>query len=185
MLLGVLIKTTEQKILSLFAMNPDHPFYGREISKQLRISPGAVHAALLTLEKNRLLNCQTVGKTKLYRLESSSPIINSIRILNTLLLLEPVVEAIGNISRRVVLFGSYATGTFAASSDLDLFIVSGEKERILKVIESFKRKIGLDIRPIIKDQVEWMELNKKNPEFFNELDRGITLWEKPVDESDF
>jgi len=185
MLLGLLIKTTEQKILSLFAMNPDRPFYGRGISKKLRISPGAVHAALISLEKHGILHSQHVGKTKLYRTEALNPIFPSFKVLNTLLVLEPLIEAICGISRRVILFGSYATGSFAASSDLDLFIVSREREKISKIIGSFKRKSGLDIRPIIKDQVEWMNLERGSPEFFDELRRGITLWEEPVGESGF
>jgi len=185
MLLGLLIKTTEQKILSLFAMNPDRPFYGREISKKLRISLGAVHAALLSLEKRRILHSQHVGKTKLYRIEALNPIIQSFKVLNTLLVLEPLIEAICGISRRIVLFGSYATGNNTSSSDLDLLIVSGEREKISRKINSLKRKSGLDIRPIIKDQVEWMELENGSPEFFDELRRGITLWEKPVGESGF
>jgi predicted nucleotidyltransferase len=177
------IKTTEQKILSLFAMNPDRPFYGREISKKLRISLGAVHAALISLEKRGILHSQHVGKTKLYRTEALSPIIQSFKVLNTLLVLEPLIEAIRGISRRVILFGSYATGSFAASSDLDLLVISGEKEIISRKIDSFKRKSGLDIRPIIKDQVEWMKLENGSPEFCDELSRGITLWEKPAGES--
>lgn len=185
MQINVFIKSTEQKILSLFAMNPDRQFYGREISKKLKISLGAVHAALLSLEKRGILDSQNVGKTKLYRTEALNPIIQSFKVLNTLLVLEPLIKAICGISRRVVLFGSYATGTFAASSDLDLFIVSREKGKILKIIESFKRKTRLDIRPIIKDQVEWMDLGKKSPEFVDELNRGITLWVKPVNESGF
>ena len=52
-------------------------------------------------------------------------------------------------------------------------------------IDAFKRKTGLDIRPLIKDLVEWRKLEKSNPEFSDELVRGITLWEKPVDESGF
>jgi len=185
MQIDIFIKTTEQKILSLFAMNPDRPFYGREISKKLRISLGAVHAALISLEKRGILHSQHVGKTKLYRIEALNPIIQSFKVLNALLVLEPLIEAIRGISRRVILFGSYATGSFAASSDLDLFIVSREKEKISKIIGSFKRKSGLDIRPIIKDQVEWMKLERGSPEFFDELGRGITLWEKPVGESGF
>jgi len=177
------IKTTEQKILSLFAMNPDRPFYGREISKKLRVSLGAVHAALISLEKRGILHSQHVGKTKLYRTEALSPIIQSFKVLNTLLVLEPLIEAIRGISRRVILFGSYATGSFAASSDLDLLVISGEKEIISRKIDSFKRKSGLDIRPIIKDQVEWMKLENGSPEFCDELSRGITLWEKPAGES--
>jgi predicted nucleotidyltransferase len=185
MQIDIFIKTTEQKILSLFAMNPDRPFYGREISKKLRISLGAVHAALISLEKRGILHSQHVGKTKLYRIEALNPIIQSFKVLNALLVLEPLIEAIRGISRRVILFGSYATGSFAASSDLDLLVVSGEKEIILRKIDSFKRKSGLDIRPIIKDQVEWMKLENGSPEFCDELSRGITLWEKPAGESGF
>ncbi|OGD23962.1 MAG: hypothetical protein A2Y69_05395 [Candidatus Aminicenantes bacterium RBG_13_59_9] len=185
MQIDVFIKSTEQKILSLFAMNPDRPFYGREISKKLGISLGAVHAALTSLEKHGILGSQNIGKTKLYRSETPNPILQSFRVLNTLLVLEPLIEAMKDISRRVILFGSYATGSFASSSDLDLLIVSGEREKISKKIDSFKRKSGLDIRPIIKDQVEWVKLGSESPEFFDELGRGITLWEKPVDESGF
>lgn len=183
MLLGLLIKTTEQKILSLFVMNPDRPFYGREISKKLKISLGAVHAALLSLEKRKILDSRYIGKTKLYHSGASNPILRSFRVLSTLLVLEPLIAAISDISRRIILFGSYATGNFTSLSDLDLFIVSGEREKISRKIDSFKRKSGLDIRPIIKDQAEWMELENGSPEFFDELSRGITLWEKPVGES--
>jgi len=185
MQIDVFIKSTEQKILSLFAMNPDRPFYGREISKKLKISLGAVHAALISLEKRGILHSQHVGKTKLYRSAPLNPIIQSFRVLNALLVLEPLIEALKDISRRVILFGSYATGSFASSSDIDLLIVSGEREKTSKKIDSFKRKSGLDIRPIIKDQIEWMELENGSPEFFDELSRGITLWEKPVSESGF
>jgi predicted nucleotidyltransferase len=185
MLIDIFIKSPEQKVLSLFAMNPDLASYGRAISKKLRLSLGAVHGVLNDLEKRGILDSQRIGKTKLYRSGTSHPIIRSFRILNTLLILEPLIKGLRDISRRVILFGSYATGSFASSSDLDLFIVTGEKEKILRKIESFQRKNGLDIRPIIKDQVEWMELEEKNPELFDELGRGIALWEKPVDESGF
>jgi hypothetical protein len=43
--------------------------------------------------------------------------------------------------------------------------------------------MAIEIRPIIKSQIEWMELEKSSPEFFEELNRGIPVWEKPVDES--
>lgn len=185
MLIDVFIYSSEQKILSLFAMNPDRSYYGREISRKLEISLGAVHTGLRSLEKHGLLDSQTIGKTKLYRVGASSPIIQSFRVLNTLLVLEPLLESLKGISRRIILFGSYATGSFATSSDLDLFIISGEKEKILSKIYSFKRKNNLDIRPIVKNQLEWMELDRKNPEFFDELSRGLTLWEEPVKESGF
>lgn len=185
MLRDILIKTTKQKILSLFVANPERSFYGREISKRLKISLGATSNALRLLEKKNILVSEKKGKTSLYNLNLPNPSIEYFKILNTLLNIEPLIEKLKNISKSIILYGSYATGTFTSESDLDLFIVSERREEILEAIENFKTKQPLDIRPVIKKQTERMELEKTELEFFNEVNRGITLWEKPVDESNF
>lgn len=185
MLFDILIKSSEQQILSLFVMNPDQSFYVRQISKELNISLGAAHGALLLFEKYGILTSQRVGKTKLYRLESSNPIINSFKILNTLLILEPLIQPLHKISMRLVLYGSYSTGTFTSESDLDLFVVSEERESVINIIDSFTRKTNLDIRPIIMNLVEWIKLEREDPEFYDEVNLGITLWERPIDERGF
>jgi predicted nucleotidyltransferase len=182
MFIDILVKSSEQKILSLFAMNPDQQYYVREISRRLNISLGAVHGALSLLEKSGILVSRSIGKTKLYRLEAHNPIIKEFLILTTLLILEPLTQALKEDSRRVILFGSYSAGTFTSASDLDLFVVSEEKEKVLDIVDSFKRKTDLDIRPVIRRLVEWIKLEKEDPVFFNEISLGITLWEKPVDE---
>ena len=185
MLIDILVKSSEQKILSLFAMNPDQAFYGRQISRKLKISLGAAHGSLSLLEKSGVLVSQNIGKTKLYKLRDFNPIINTFKIMNTLLILEPLTLKLKENSRRVILYGSYSTGTFASESDLDLFIISEQKEIISNNIDSFKRKTGLDVRPVIKRLVEWIKLEKEDREFFNEVNLGITLWEKPIDERGF
>jgi predicted nucleotidyltransferase len=182
MLIDIFVKSSEQKILSLFAMNPDQQYYVREISRRLKVSLGAAHGALSFLEKSGILVSRSIGQTKLYRLEAHNPIIKEFLILNILLILEPLTQALKGNSRRVILFGSYSTGTFTSESDLDLVVVSEEKEKIRDYIESFMRKTNLDIRPVIKSLVEWIKLEKEDPEFINEVSLGITLWEKPIDE---
>lgn len=185
MFFDIFVKSSEQKILSLFAMNPDQPFYGRQISRRLKISLGAVHGALSYLEKSGVLFSQNIGRTKLYRLGSSNPIINIFKILNGLLILEPLTQALKANSIRIILYGSYSTGTFTSESDCDLFIISEEKEQIIRHIDRFTKKTNLDIRPIIKSLVEWIKLEKEDPEFVNELNLGITLWDKLADERGF
>ncbi len=185
MLKDIFIKTTEQKILSLFVANPDKSFYGREISKKIKISLGAASNALRFLEKKGILISEKKGKTSLYTLKSPNPYIGHFRILNSLLLIEPLIERLKNVSKRIILYGSYATGTFTSESDLDLFIVSERRDEALDKIGEFNKKQSIDIRPVIKKHTEWMQLEKAEPEFFNELNRGITLWEKPIDESSF
>jgi predicted nucleotidyltransferase len=185
MLKDIFIKTVEQRILSLFVANPDKAFYSREISKKIKISLGATSNALRLLEKNSILSSEKKGKTGLYTLRLPNEYLERFKILNILLTIEPLVEKLKNISRRVILYGSYATGSFTADSDLDLFIISEKREESLKAINSFKTNVALEITPVIKKQVEWMRLEKSEPEFFSEISQGITLWEKPINESGF
>jgi len=185
MLKDIFIKTVEQRILSLFVANPDKVFYSREVSKKIKISLGATSNALRLLKKNSILTSEKKGKTSLYALKLPNEYLERFRILNTLLTMEPLVEKLKNISRRIILYGSYATGTFTSESDLDIFIISEKREEALKVIDSFKTNIALEIKSVIKKQVEWMQLEKNDSEFFNEVNQGITLWEKPINESGF
>jgi len=84
MLKDILIKTTEQKILSLFVANPDRSFYGREISKMAKTSLGATSNALGLLVKDGILVCEKKGKTTLYSLRLPNTYIEHFKILNTL-----------------------------------------------------------------------------------------------------
>lgn len=54
-----------------------------------------------------------------------------------LLLIEPLVEALKRISERVVLSGRCVRGTDVPESDIDLFIVSSNRDRVLDTIAGF------------------------------------------------
>ena len=185
MVKDVLIKTAEQRILSLFATNPDRAFYGREISSKTGISLGATSNALRLLERKGLLTFERKGKTNLYALKLPNPYIKHFKILNSLLIMEPLIEKLKSVSKRIILYGSYATGSFTSDSDLDLFIVSNKRKEVLERLENFKGSIDIEINPVIKKQIGWMKLETSDPEFFDQLSGGITLWEKPINESGF
>jgi hypothetical protein len=185
MLTNVFIKTPEQKIMSLFTMNPGRAFYGREISRKLHLSAGSVHASLARLEKEGLLRSEWIGPIKIFSLMADLPVLTGFKILHSFMVLNPLVASLRESTRRIVLYGSHASGTFDAESDLDVFIVTEHKDNARKAVDGFMRKTGLDVRPIIKSQFEWMNLEKDSPEFFDELSHGLVLWEKTVDESGF
>lgn len=185
MLRAILIKTVEQKILDLFLLNPDVSYYGREISKKIKTSIGATSMALRVLEKSRILLSEKKGKTSLYSLCMDIPYLDRLKVLNSMLLVEPMVEELRPISRKVILYGSYSSGEFNKDSDLDLFVISENRKEAIKITDNFRKKTGLPVNAVIKNQVEWMQFDKKEPEFFQELNAGIVLWEKPVDESRF
>ncbi|MBI5075751.1 MAG: nucleotidyltransferase domain-containing protein [Nitrospirae bacterium] len=99
-------------------------------------------------------------------------------------LLDDVVKRlVGNIDViKIVLFGSYSTGTFTKDSDLDLFVVAKTKEKGVKryayvsaLLEP--RKLPMDI--IVKTPEEIKKREKYFDPFINNIQKnGMVLYEK-------
>lgn len=96
------------------------------------------------------------------------------------MLIEPLVEDLKNISNRIVLYGSCARGMDTSESDVDLFVLSDNKEEVLEVVSSFRFPRGFEevrIQLIIKSPVELLEATGAEQAFIEEVERGIILWE--------
>lgn len=68
-----------------------------------------------------------------------------------------------------MIFGSYAKGTEKKDSDVDLLIVSSDKEKIEIAITSIKRRYNLKIHPIIIPKIEFAKIRNENKELWNSL----------------
>jgi predicted nucleotidyltransferase len=103
-----------------------------------------------------------------------------------LMLVEPLVEELKKMSNRIGLYGSCASGTDTSESDIDLFVVSNNKEDVSNVIGNFKFPRGYEnihIQSVIKTPVELLEGEESERTFMEEVDRGIVLWESVASES--
>lgn len=99
------------------------------------------------------------------------------------LLDEIVKRLVGSIDvKKIVLFGSYSTGTFTKDSDLDLFVIAKTKEKGVKrhayVSELLEpRKLPMDI--IIKTPEEIKKREKYFDPFISNINKnGMVLYEK-------
>lgn len=185
-LLGLFVKTSHQKILAFFLAHPSGQFYGAEIAVKTRISTGQASKVLGDLKKAGLVEMERRGRTELYRAISDNPALRAFKTLNTLVSIEPLVEGLRGVSKRVILYGSCASGTNIEGSDLDLLVVSAKKGDVQEIISGFPAYgyYGFsEIRAVVKTPAEWAALEGKDPVFYNELLRGIGLYEKEIDES--
>ena len=101
------------------------------------------------------------------------------------MLIESLVEELKSISSKVVLYGSCAQGSDTSQSDLDLFIVSHDKEWVMQAIGNFSFPRGFEdihIQPVIKSPVEFLEAGESEQAFLEEVEQGIVLWERVSDE---
>jgi predicted nucleotidyltransferase len=69
----------------------------------------------------------------------------------------------------VMLFGSYSRGTQRKDSDIDLLIVSSDKEKVDIAITSIRRRHGLELRPVIIPKAEFAKIKNENKELWNSL----------------
>ena len=147
------ITETHLRVLSLFTKGFNREYYIREVHKLLKISPRTAQLILDNLEKKTVLESQTKGKIRTYKIRKS---ITSLQYLvltehyRTLVFMEkhPVVrEIISKIRPGVsgvgLIFGSYAKGLETSESDLDVFVVGDECDR--KGIRNVSKLYGIEI----------------------------------------
>jgi len=181
----IFVKTAHQRILNFFLARPTGWFYGSEIAKKTGVSSGRVSNVLKDLSVSLLLEKDVRGKTELYRVLMDSPALRAFKVLNTVVSIAPLVESLSRFSTRIILYGSSARGVNIEGSDLDLLVVSVSRDNVLSSVLNFPRRsyYGFsEIKPVVKKTEEWAFLESNDPVFYNEVQKGILLYERKIDE---
>jgi len=180
-----LISTNHQKVLKFFVLHPGESFYEREIARKAGLSPSSTHHVLARLYRAGVLNRKQNGRMYFYSIDKTNPYLKEFKVLANLLLIEPLVERLKRLSHKIVLFGSWAQGDDTEDSDIDLFIVSSEKEKVLSVVNKFSysaRLYNRKIQPIISRPEELLKKGKEEKVFLEQVEKGKVLWEKEINE---
>ena len=90
--------------------------------------------------------------------------------------MKPIVDKLKRISSKIVLFGSCATGEDIIDSDIDLFILTRDVSKIKNIFNNirFDRKI----QPVIVNSDDLIRLKEQDKAFFNEMKKGVILWDE-------
>ena len=146
-LLGSKVKV---KVLRTLWKHRGKEFTIRELASYLQISHMGVRKALSDLEKMNVISIRAVGKSHAVRLNTESyimPLIESVFIFEDETL-EGLVEL---LTKRLsvpevvsaALFGSIAQREETPLSDIDILIVSNQREKVEEIISELQREIAL------------------------------------------
>jgi predicted nucleotidyltransferase len=180
------ISTNQQKVLSFLAKFSDQEYHEREIARKVGISYGSANRVLNDLALRGLLMRRRVGKMLFYSFNRSDPIYKPFKIFISIALIRPLIDNMKSFASEVVLYGSCARGEDASKSDVDLFIISEDKEEALRLIRNYKFLKGfehLKIEPVIFSPAELPKSEKGGREFLSLVREGIVLWDKTKDEA--
>lgn len=179
MLPELLLKTSAYRILSFLTFHPSDSFYDKEISEKTGVSRGATNQVLNDFFKNNLVTREKRGKMWLYTL-SDQPLVKYFRIYENLVELTELKNHLFPIAKRLILFGSAAQGEDTSASDIDLFVISDQPDDVFSKIRTFK--FERELKPIVRTPLEYATSQNKDKAFYEQVERGITLFEKEADE---
>lgn len=179
MLTELLLKTSAYRILSFLTLYPNESFYDKEISEKTGVSRGATNQALNDFFRNGLVSREKRGKMWLYSV-NEQPLIKYFRIYENLVELTELKNRLLPIAKRMILFGSAAQGEDTSASDIDLFIISDHSDDVFSVIQAFE--FEREIKPIVQTPLEYAISRTKDKAFYEQVERGIVLFEKEADE---
>lgn len=181
-----------------FLCKTEAEWSGRQIAREIKVSPAACHKSLRELNNERALLLRSVGKSHLYRLNKENLIIS--KLLRPLYERESkiphkVYEAIiGNIPTlanivSIAVFGSVKRKKERATSDIDLLVLVRnleDKEKVEehfgKVNEKIIKMFGNTISPYIQSPKEFrLKHKRKLPLVRNIIKSHKLLFGRPLE----
>jgi len=181
------------KILRFF-IKTGAKWNGRQIAKEIGVTPATSHKALQGLYKEGVLSLENIGKTHLYNLNSENYVVSS--------LLEPLFDKEGKILNNIiaiikkniisaglrehivsiVLFGSVSLRKDTSKSDIDLAVIVRD-QKSLRAVEALFEKVdhkisaefGNVISAYINTTAEFKAKHKEGLDIVNNILKANTL----------
>ena len=172
---SIIENTVLTKVLSFLSEYPNEAYTGTELAEKLGKTRMAIFLSLTTLAKEGLIERESRGKVYLYKIISENPIVKQFKVLKNILMLEPLIKKLKGVSKKIVLYGSASRGEDTAKSDIDLLVISNNIDFVKKQMQEFKFKRKIEAKVFTPSGLA--DLKSKEKVFYEEIDRGITLWE--------
>ncbi|RLE01232.1 MAG: hypothetical protein DRJ11_10095 [Candidatus Aminicenantes bacterium] len=174
---SILFATNTQKVLDFLLERPGKEFVEREIREAVGISKSGVNYALRELVRANFIFRYKKGKIYLYSLNNKNPVVKQLKVLKTIICIQPILKKLKKLSSKVILFGSSSRGENIEDSDIDLFVISNiKKEEIETQINKLKSKRKLQL--VVRTELGEIELKDNDPTFYDQIQKGIILWQR-------
>ena len=162
-------------VLSMLLMNPERRVHLRELARQTGASPGTLKKELDALTEAGLLNVQRVGNQTHFSANAQHPVYPELSglIRKTTGLHDVLARALEPLADGVVaafVFGSVASGTEAAHSDVDLMVIgTASFGEVVNAVYEAQAAIGREINPKVMKREEWQAKRSAGQAFLNEV----------------
>ena len=147
-------------------------FTSRELADQIKVSHTAVLKSLGDLQGMNIIRIESHGNSNLISLNMKSQLFESLKGFyfkesNILQSLKDELRKMLPFAEKIALFGSVASRTEKLNSDIDVLVITNDKEKtndaVSKNTEKFNRKFGNAISAYVMTSNEFKK--KRNTDF--------------------
>lgn len=169
------------ELLKILALNPGNGFHVNELSRRTGFSLRGVARELENLLSGGLLRRDILGNQHRYQLDPDCPLNSEIKglVVKTVGLsdvLKRVLEPVEKDIELALIFGSFASGDYDNTSDVDLFVVSKISGiRLSELLGPAQNQIGRSINVSQFSGAEYRRRKKAKDHFLTRVLEGPTL----------
>lgn len=171
------ITPTVMTVFEFFLEDPMREYHEREVVRRTGVSKGSAGKILKLLASLDFLTREEKGRMAIYKLNLKEPTVRQFKILVNIFALKNLLDKLRQFSRKVVFFGSCSQGTDAKESDIDLLIITTEKEWVRKITSEFNQENERKVAPVVVSMNEYVLLRKEDRPLYENIERGVVLWE--------
>ena len=164
-----------RKVLGLLLMRPDQQIHLRELARVIGAAPGTLKKELDALCEAGLLRAERVGNQVRFCANTAHPVFPELQALirKTIGLVDALRLSLAPLAGRIdaaFVFGSMASGTESAGSDIDLMVVgdAGFAEVVDATYEA-QAALGREINPKVMSASEWQAKKAERNAFLQDV----------------
>ncbi|MGH2473543.1 MAG: nucleotidyltransferase domain-containing protein [Candidatus Limnocylindria bacterium] len=177
---GLVLSEARAKVLTALFSERGRTFYQKELARATGLPIVAVQRQLKRLIAAGLVSASTAGGRRVYSADPRSAIFDEVssiirKLRGPATSLRPALKA--HKVELAFVFGSFASGTAAASSDIDLMVLGDESTRAVRgELARAERDLGRAVNEHVMTVREWRTRLRKDDPFLTNVRAGPKLW---------
>lgn len=170
-LIDFMFSPYRRQMLAVLFLHADEQFHVRQLERLTGISAGSLHRELRALADTGLLRRERQGNQVLYQVDKACTIYDELASIfrKTIGLAFQIRDALFPISTRIdsaFIFGSMASGTHHAGSDLDICVLGDvELFDVVKALGPIQEQLRIEANPVVIKTAKFRDLLKAHDRF--------------------